>query len=228
MKRLVLFTLVATACATLSRAQVIEKGKKILGGSVNLDLSFSKDTFSNSAAKDFSTFSISLSPTYGKAIRNNLVFGYGLNLGFTTSQQESREAEDKFRGYNIGGSVFLEKFFDLGKSFYVSGKTATGLHYNRLKQRSYFQNTIVSGSRTSLYSVRLELVPSLGYAINKNFLVQMNLNDFVSLGYSMEKTTPQSPNTNTYVKRSLVYLSSSVNNAKLLNNISFGFRWILN
>jgi hypothetical protein len=76
MKKTILLIVLFSA-SLISFSQVIEKGKRILGGSIGFNLSentYNNDT-SNNPESISNDFSINLSPSFGKAVKNNLIFG---------------------------------------------------------------------------------------------------------------------------------------------------------
>lgn len=212
-------------------SQVIEKGKKILGGSVSLGFNFRLvDTASGiTNASDGKNFGISLSPSIGKAIKNDLVLGYSITAGYGYAMSNSRafKSMDKAKHIQGGVGIFLEKFIPLGKSFSLSAKTGANVNYYNSRLRSFRNDLLVSNQKSNRYGINLYLMPSLTYALNKRMLVQIFMDDFISVFYNYTSYKTET-NGNTYTDKYDDFgLSSSLNGNKQINNLSFAFRYIL-
>ncbi|RYY55983.1 MAG: hypothetical protein EOO09_08505 [Chitinophagaceae bacterium] len=102
------------------------KGKSVItaslgGGSINRSTSSSEQNGIEVSA--YSSFGFSLSPqiTYGKVNSNNLLFSYGLQLGYDYGRTKERgEVTSRAKGYNLGPVLGLQKFFYVGENIYYA------------------------------------------------------------------------------------------------------------
>lgn len=230
MKKTILLTILSLSYF-INLAQVIEKGKRILGGSIGFNLS--QNTYNDDAANDpesiSNDFSINLSPSLGKAVKNNLIFGHELHLGYSHSKNEHIGVSDgsKGNGYVIGAGVFLEKFYPITKSLSFSGYMPLTASYGTGEGKEWTNSSLFKTTSAKNFNVGISLSPSLNYSANKNFLIRLYLNDFIGLGYTHGTVEIKESNqTNQKLGNSIFRLSSSINNAKQLSSLNFGFSYI--
>lgn len=226
MKKILLLSLVIFF-VFVSNAQLIQKNQKLIGGSLGFDIGSTTDTSATSPETQTNNFSIFLSPSYGKAIKNNFVLGYSLTLGFNSSRSKDYLDFHRSNGFQTGASVFMEKFHSLGKNFFLSTQLNLGGSYSSSKSK-VSQGSYQFTSTTTGYSAGLGFTPGLIYAFNKKLLMQFGLTNFIALGYHQDETGTKGSNVpTTNSKHNQFYLSSRLNYAQTLSNISFGFRYIL-
>lgn len=229
MKKVVL-AIILFSVSVISYSQVIEKGKSILGGSLGFGFSHHKNESTTvSDPQKASGFSINLNPSLGKAVKNNSVFGYYLSLGYSHGKNEDPNQNDvaKSNGYTSGGGIFLEKFFPLNKSISFSAYMPLGFNYNWNKSKEWTNSSLDRTSTTRNFFTGISLSPSLNYSLNKNFLLQLSLNDFVSIGYTHGTTETKLPGTTTQKQSSSNFnVGGQINYGKQLSSLSFGFRYI--
>lgn len=228
MKKIILLSFILFFVTLFSNAQLIEKNQKIVGGSLSFQTGTAEDTSTNSLKKQTNNFSILLSPSYGKAIKTNLVFGYSIAVGFNSSRSKDQLQLEKNKGYQTGASVFIEKFHALGKNFFISSKLSLGANYSSSDYKRFYQGTYQYKIKTTGYGAALNFSPGLEYLFNKKLLVEFGLNNFISLGYHQDKTENKGPfiqTTNS--KHEQFSLSSQINYSQMLSNFMFGFRYIL-
>ena len=230
MKKILLLATLFLNCSLLF-GQVIEKGKHILGGTLNAGFSHNQyDTLISSEPSNKSNnLSVGLAPSFGKATSNNTVFGYTLLLNYSHAKAEDLRAQQSGtnNGYGVGGGVFLEKFFPLGKSFSFSAVVPLQLFYSAYKSESFQNGTLTSTGKDKNYGAWLSLYPSLNYSLSKRFLLQLTLNNFVSLNYVHSTNKVEGPNTTPREQeRSNFGFGTRVNEQNRLGDVGFAFRYI--
>jgi hypothetical protein len=211
MRKLYLALLTFLFVTTFVHAQ-IKKGSTFLGG----DIGGSTQKTQTGNQEAFRQWGISLSPVYGKAIKDNLILGG--DLTFAYSEYDNIGSEQRINVY--GGGVFLRKYKSLGNSgFFIFLQGRTGYRY--------LQSKIEAGSvvtdRVKNHSVNLSMYPGLSYALNRKLHLESGFNNLISLNYYTEKRittgTPDILNRNSGFS-----ISSSLNN---ISNLYLGFRVIL-
>ena len=215
----------------LSQAQFIEKDKRVIGGSLGLGFHTNNDSTQVGGNKSMArSFSVNLSPSYGKAIKADLVFGYYAILSFDSYRLEQSQyaANRKSNGYQFGGGLFLEKFFSLSNRLAVSGRLSGGASYSSFIGKDYSQNIWTGTDKTKNISAGISLSPMLNYRLTQKLLVGLSANDFASVNYV--KGRVESSGLNTVSKKS-EYSSFSAstlfNYSKLLQDVRFSFRFFL-
>jgi hypothetical protein len=215
-----------------NHAQVIEKGKKILGGSLDFGFSHNQaDTLASSgpSIKGGNSY-LTLSPSFGKAIKNNMIFGYHASAGFSHSKRKDLRLKTmgKTNGYSITAGIFWEKFFPLNKSFSFSGHVPLRINCSSSKNKTFDNSVLLSTSTNKFYGLGIYVSPSLNYSLNKKFLMQIFLNDFISIGYGYNTSEMEGIN---LLKRkqsnSNLGVNTRINHFNTLSNLSFGFRYLL-
>lgn len=226
MKKITFLTLSLLFITLISTAQLLKRNQKILGGSLGFYLGGAHDTSSLNGKSNTNNFSILLAPSYGKAIKDNVVFGYSVTLGFNTSRSVDSSQENKSKGYQTGAGVFIEKFYHLGNDFYLSARSDLGIFYSQTHYRQFIQGSLATENKTKSYGAGISLTPSIVYAFNKRLLAELGLNNFIGMGYRQDKTESGSPASKINTKRSQFNFSSTLNFAQTLSNVSLGFRYI--
>jgi hypothetical protein len=226
MKKITFLTIALLFATLFSTAQLLKKNQKILGGSLSFYLGSVHDTSSLNGKSNGSNFNIFIAPSYGKAIKDNVVLGYSVVLGFNTARSVDSSQENKNKGYQTGASVFIEKFYQLGNNFYLAARSDLGINYSQSHYRQFFHGNLATENKTKSYGAAISLTPSIVYAFNKKLLAQFGLNNFISMGYRQDKTESGSPASKINTKRSQFDFSSALNFSQTLSNISLGFRYI--
>lgn len=173
MKNLLIFTFIFIfiTSAQFSMAQ-IDKGSGLLGGSVNFSSQMSKN---GSAAEEKTNNYFYISPSYGKAVRQNIVLGADLSFG-----NEKLETPD-YRRNIYGAGIFVRKYHNFGTSgfyFFMQGRLGT-----------QFSNTTYDPAnnpeaKEKMRSVSLGIQPGISYALTPRVQVETGLNDLFHIGYS--------------------------------------------
>ena len=203
MKKLFILTS-ASLFALFAQAQ-ITKGSILLGGSLNFNQSKSDGSSSNINSTYWG-----IAPSFGIALKENLV--YGINLNYNHNQSSSN---------TYAGGIFLRKYYPLGNNFYLFGEPS--LNYSH--QESKVVTPISDNSVYKFWSVDLGLRPGISYALSRKFQLETGLGNLVDISYSKSKTeyfnttTPAPPS-----KVSQFGLSSSLSSTVQLN---VGLRFLI-
>ena len=230
MKKILLLGALFLNCSLLF-GQVIEKGKRILGGTVNLGLNHNQaDTLASSepSIKGGNVY-VNLSPSFGKTIKNNLVFGYLTSLYYSHSKSEDLRLKEtgKSDGYGVGGGIFLERYFPLTKSLSFSASMPLLLNYSSSQHQLFQNGTLSSTNKDKYYGASLSLYPSLNYLLNKRFVLQLTLNNFGSFGYGHYTNEVEGPNIAANKRESSNFgFNTRVNEQTRLSDLGFAFRYI--
>jgi hypothetical protein len=231
MKKRSLLAVALVFFSLLSQAQFIEKGKRILGGSLSLGFNAINDsTQAGGNEVTIRNFSVSLSPSFGKAIKPDLVFGYFGSVGFNSYRLEQSQyfSENKSNGYHFGGGLFLEKFFSIGNRLAISGRLSGGADYSAFTNKFFVQNAETQTNTSKNLSIGISLAPSLNFKLSRKLLVGLYANDFASIGFVKSSLESSGPNTNpSKSEHSSFSASTMFNYGKLLKDVSFSFRFLL-
>jgi hypothetical protein len=196
-----------------SNAQV-KKGNWLLGG----DVSFNAQNVSEPLGNSYSsgTTTISLSPSLGKAIRDNFILGFDLNYLHSQStdvDQNGVSTKSKIDEYGLG--VFLREYKPLGKGFSLFAQERLGGNYEIGGTNSFFN----SGKT---YNLSLGITPSLAYAVCGRLQVEVTLANMLSISY-YHQGYGSDPNT---VRTKEFNIGTNLNN-EIFQSVEFGFRFLL-
>jgi len=230
MKKILLVATLLLNCS-LMFGQVIEKDQRILGGTINLGYNHSQaDTLiSSKPSLKGSNLYLNLSPSFGRATRKNLVFGYLTSLNYSHSNSEDLRSKEtgKSNGYGVGTGLFYEKYFPLGKSFSFSGMLPLQVSYNSSQNKIYDNGTLTTTSTNKHYGASISLYPSLNYSLNNKFMLQLTLNNFASFGYGRSTSQVEGPNIIANKQGySNIGFNTRVNEQTRLSDMGFAFRYI--
>ncbi|HTF29833.1 MAG TPA: outer membrane beta-barrel protein [Flavitalea sp.] len=207
MKCKILLLSVIALTSVSAKAQIL-KGSTYIGGNFSV-------SSQRSEAEGQKTNSFYISPSIGKAIKENLIVGVSLNYlnslyKYETPSRESRQT-------NYGAGVFVRKYLNLGSKFYLFGQGSLGGNFS--------ENKYSTGQGTDMksYSVNLNFYPGVAFEINRTFQLEAGLNDLFSVSYQHGNYYPD--NSTAKNKFSTFYASSALNSN---NWLSVGLRVLLN
>jgi hypothetical protein len=214
-----------------SEAQVIETGKRIIGGSIGFGYNSNKFDSILGNLPNYASKSgyINLSPSFGKALKNNLVLGGLISAGYNALESKSNNSDiiGKANGYNLGAGFFIERYFPISTKFSFSGSVPILYNHSRHINKTYSANNLFSTSTLKYNSIGLGVSPSFNYGINSKWLVQVSTGDFISIGYTKYKSTTEGSTITKHTQTGSNFgVHSSINNSRLLDNLSFSFRYI--
>jgi hypothetical protein len=231
MKKILLF---ATSLISYSFtfSQVIEKNQKILGGTLSAGFNHSQadTTISSEPSIKGNNLYFNLSPSFGKAIKKNLVFGYNISISYSYSKSEDLHLKQtgKSNAYGVGAGMFIEKFFPITKSLSFSGTMPLQLNYGTSKNKSFENSILITTQTSKYYGAGLGVYPSLSYLLNKKIILQLSLNNFIWIGYTYRTSEIDGSNVIANKQSSSNFgFSTRVNQQTPLSDLGFAFRYIL-
>jgi len=189
------------------KAQIL-KGSTYIGG--NFSVSAQKSEGDHRKGHSFN-----ISPSIGKAIKENLIVGVTLSYGNAKDEYEApfRESQQTF----YGASFFVRKYLNLGSKFYLFGQGSLGGSFSEVEYSTTY------GTDSKSYIVNLSFYPGIAFEINRTFQLEAGLNDLFSVSYQRGKNYPD----NTTAKNK--FSSFSANSALSSNNwLSVGLRVLIN
>ena len=195
----------------VSNAQ-FKQGSTILGGDFTLNMQNS--SFQQDAGLSSRSGNLGLSPSIGKALKENLVLGIALSYSHNYSKNydtvESHTSTNDF--YGVG--VFLREYIPLGNRFYLFAHEQLGGSYG-----VYKTDRVTLGSN---YMAALNIYPGIAYGVCKRVQVEIDFQNLASVNYTHQKTGNSSTG---FDKSDAFSVSTSLNDA--LNNFQFGLRILL-
>ena len=206
MKRFLL-ALFALFIAAAGHAQVL-KGTIFMGGQVGTY------TFNVPENQSLQENVAAVRPSIGLTIKQDLVVGLDFLSTHETiegSTPQSKHLRD------LGGGLYIRKYFTLGKNFYLFGNGRFGYDYSK-QAFAYPQQ---QSSVQSIYS--LSVYPGLAYAIKKWFYLEASLPSMLGLTYTKGNTTFTNSTQFTQHSSSLNFQT----NLSAVSSISVGFRFAI-
>lgn len=212
-KQLLLFLLTGLFLSTVSNAQ-IKKGAIFLGGDIGG--SNQKTEYNNGAFPERQT-GLLISPLFGKAIKENLVFGGNLTVNLSNNKTIATNTQAKQQSY--GGGFFLRKYKSVGKSgFYLFMQGGVNYIYYHSKADSNGPLTLNTNT------VSVNIYPGISYSVSKKLQLETGLNNLLSLNYYTEKNIYGSGSP-TIAKVKGFNIAGSIDNPA---SLYLGFRVLLN
>lgn len=215
MSKRILLALVVCSVVTSVSAQ-IKKGAILLGGDLGFSLQNSKISINGNAGNNNNDTYINVSPVFGRAIKENLVAGFDLTYSY--NKAETAYPVQKTHAYGVG--VFLRKYKELGKGFYLFGQSRIGGTYNNV-DNVYDQSQPVTEYKSKGYSAAINIYPGVCYSLNRKWQLETGFNNIANLSFNHLQTDNSGATT---VSNSFG-LSSSLST---LSGFVLGFRFLLN
>jgi len=214
MKKFTLLFIISLLIITTVNAQ-IGKGSIFLGG----DLGASTQKTESNGTEINKQSGIRISPVFGTAIKENLIFGVNAIIGFSENKTASSSVSEQHNN-SYGAGVFLRKYKPVGKSgFYLFLQGNVGFNYYKTKSEG---NSFVDETKRSTVSV--SAYPGICYAVSKRLQLETGFNNLISLDYFNEKRNVASSFPSTQ-KTNGIGINTSLNN---LSSLYVGFRVLLN
>ncbi|MEO8405914.1 MAG: hypothetical protein ABI480_15010 [Chitinophagaceae bacterium] len=219
MKRILLSFTVIFLLITINSSAQIKKGATFLGG--NISGSIGKTT---SAGETIGKSNgITISPVFGKAIKENLVWGGSLNFNIENYSLDSGYPNDE-KQHMYGVGVFLRTYKTIRNSgfyFFMQG----GLKVDYLKNDYAFSTPERRISKR--YIITANCYPGIAYSINKRWQLETGFTDFLYMAYVTQKDQVIGMTT-TETKSQGFNVGTSLSSFSSLSNFYVGFRILLN
>lgn len=162
------FLFIALSITGFAQAQ-IPIGRILLGGTIAYYQS--KDKYASTNPHPTKQTYVTINPSAGKVIKENLVLGVEANFSSNTSVYDYPFDKSKAEGKTYGGSVFLRKYVPLLQRFYFFGQGSAVFSTSNTLQ-DYNPNNIKT--TTESWGTALSITPGLTYAITTSGLINGN------------------------------------------------------
>src|SRR5258708_4220664 len=169
MKKLFYLLLFFFSITFYSQAQ-IKKGDILLGGTLGFNTQKTTPDGSNTNGLTKQS-SVNLTPSIGKAIKDNLLAGIDLTYSGSSTTQGSGTGGYTTKSRMYGAGVFLRKYTYLGSGFAIFTQTRLGGGYHTQKDQN--EGVSVPYNDIKGYSNGVSFYPGISYAITKP--VQMEI-----------------------------------------------------
>lgn len=179
MKRILLFAFMASTSIYAS-AQVMAKGDKLLGGDFSISIYDVNPNGSN-----YNTISnAGISPSFGIAIKDNLVFGPRGNISYNhqrTKYNDSTKSSHSNLGVGLG--VFLKKYKEVQNRFgiYFDNELSGTLRFQKSSGLGY-----PSSEPSTNWGAQYSFNPGVFYRFSDAFLGEANLGGLYASYYKQE------------------------------------------
>jgi hypothetical protein len=176
--RKILLPVIGILFAFTSNAQ-ISKGSIFLGGGFTVSSQENENT--GNLPNSWSTHNFIIDPSIGWALKKNLILGAGPSYGSFTAEDNSNASQKR---HAWGINVFIRKYMELGKNFYLFGEG----NLNGFKADGEDKSNQVLVNKVSGYGITLGFSPGVSYAVNKRFQVEAGIGNLFYIGYNSSKT----------------------------------------
>ena len=185
----------------------IKKGAHFTGGSLGIS--------TQKTNADNKNYSLTISPAYGRAIQTNLIVGG--EAQFSNSESEGGGVINRSSLYGVG--IFIRKYKELGKGFYLFGQANLSGSIIKSSYSQIFSNNYSDRG----FAIVTTFYPGVSYAINNKLHLECGLNNILSIGYSENKR--QYSNSSGPFKTKNFGLASNLSN---FAGLTVGVRFLLN
>ncbi len=189
----------------------IEKGSKLLGGSLNFNYTDYPSATNNPAVTNFN-----ISAEFAKAFKNNNFRGF--HIGYGNGNLGNTKTNSYF------GGLFYRKYISIVKDFFFFGEADINLAYGKTASNSI--GTPATNLTSNIYSSAISLRPGLSYAVNPKLHLEVAFSTLASLYYQHEEVKQTTGSTTNTSKMNSVGISTSTQ-LNPFSNIQFGFRFLL-
>jgi hypothetical protein len=199
----------------------INKGSVFIGG----DIGGSIGKTTKNGATYLEQKGIVISPTYGKAVKDNLIVGAKLLFQYTDERfpgTGNTTPEIKQTQPFYGVAVFLRKYKPIrGSSFYIFIEGGVSTLYSTFNKEN---STTLEKQNSKLFIANLYAYPGIAFTVNKKLQLESGFINLLRLSYTHQKNILTSTTTTTFVSNS-IGLGASLNN---IAPLYVGFRVLIN
>jgi hypothetical protein len=176
--------------SALSQAQ-IRKGSTLIGGSAGYS-AYKADKLPDANWNRETKFrSFSFSPSFGIAIKDNLIVGADILLEGSKEKYADipnfpapfNKTED-YKNYSRGGGVFVRKYWGVANKLYVFGQGRLGVAVTREDFKPY-ENSI--NSYLKGFNVAASVYPGLSFAVSRKVHLESTFFNLLTVEYSKKK-----------------------------------------
>jgi hypothetical protein len=181
MKKLYFFVFGILLC-TIVQAQ-INKGAIMIGGNVGYSEQSGK---SSGALVTTKMESWNVNPSFGKAIKDNLVLGLDINYGHSHYDNGDPSYDNGTNNYKAG--VFLRRYKPIGNNFYLFIQSMFSVSYTHGTASYQNGNNIpYTHDDNKEFGLAFQIYPGISYAINRKWQLETGLPNFLSAAYNHSK-----------------------------------------
>lgn len=212
------FSIVFTAGAQ------IKKGTILLGGDMNFSTSKNTPGDATNGYVVKQTYA-GLSPSFGKAIKENVIAGFDLSWAGSKTTQDQSASHVVSKSNSYGAGLFLRGYKTLGSGFSLFLQGRLGGYYSKGKNED---NTMPQNNTDNKsYTVNLGFYPGVAYLLGKRVQVEAGFQNLAVVGYSHSENTYTIPGGNGPLTSSGNNFSLSSGFSSSLNNFTAGVRLLL-
>jgi hypothetical protein len=189
-----IYLLVTFFMAVLISQAQIKKGGILLGGNVG----FSTQSGSpGDPATSYTTTATSffLNPSYGKAVRDNLLIGFDLSYSGSKnySDQNLVNPGQTFTGriHDYGAGFFVRRYKNLGSGFSLFLQGRLGVFYQKQTDENTNSTATDPDVNSKEYIVNLGFYPGISYAVSRRVQLETGFQNLIYAQYSHQRETFQ-------------------------------------
>jgi hypothetical protein len=214
--RKTLLLLVVSCTFITSAFSQITKGSLLLGG--DLSAFSNKQEFVPNENKNSG---ITFSPLIGKAVKDNLIIGGLLRIGYLKNENTSNSSSSTVTGNNYGAGVFVRKYKNFKNNFY--GFLQGNLEYGFEKTESKQTNILTGENKGN--RIGLNLSPGLSYKISEKLHIEAGLREIAAINYQKQTNKTFNQGNTSKSESNSISFNTSLNN--FTSSLFFGFRFLL-
>jgi hypothetical protein len=193
----------------------IKEGVTLLGANFSVSTTSDKP---DGVDKPFKSTSLGFSPSFARAIRDNLVLG--VDLSFSYGKAPSQYQVNQLNSYGAG--FFLRKYKTLGAGFFVFGQARVAVSYQD-NQTDYSGGTTWQRTDQRNLGGSLAFAPGIAYAISRRWQLETSVPNLASISYNHFSSTTKISNQPDSHDRSDTFGVTSTGNYIL----SLGLRYVI-
>ncbi|HEX2629567.1 MAG TPA: hypothetical protein VHM26_11155 [Chitinophagaceae bacterium] len=222
MKQLHTITLFFSLAITLTATAQVNKGAIFLGG--NLGFGTAKTDY-GSSSNAMKSNSVTISPAFGIAVKNNLVVGIMGNFLSSTIKETNTPTPAKNTTRMYGGYFFVRKYKAIGKSgFSLFAQGNVGGSYTKGESEN---QPLGYGQEIKITSAGVSVAPGISFAVSRKLQLETGFNNALSFTYASQKAINYQVNMPVSSQKTRGFeMSTSLNS--FTSSFYLGFRLLLN
>jgi hypothetical protein len=175
----IVFTFLASYLVLIAQSQVLQKGDKLFGGS----FSFSYANYNNPDGINGSFGNTSITPSYGWAVKENLVFGLQGYVSYSHTSSAANNPSNKFISsqFGFGPGMFFRKYKSLKDKFGIYFNHSVNFNYSVSRHKNINSTDF---TKSTIYGGSYNFSPGVFYKFSDSFFGEANIGGLFSSYYN--------------------------------------------
>jgi hypothetical protein len=208
----------------ISAVAQFQKGDRLLG--VSFGISSGKQEQEGNTNGESKQFSSSFFFNYGFATNDNTVWGGFIAPNYSSISSDGLNSNKQTtKGLGASAGMFVRKYKNLGKNFYLLGQGDFSVGYT--SQKTTYQTPAQPKTTGKQTNITLSISPAISYLYNNKWFFELQFQNLANLGYSYSRNKIENPGFAPIITSNSNFGLNSSMSLGALQNYGVGIKWLI-